>query len=463
MRSFKAVRIFRRAGLLVTITPLMAACSDVGPGSDEFEHAGVSRQALITPEFTAVAQANADLAETASSAFQNVGSTWEMVTTESLRYGCTRNGYQSWCSGMSYTNGEGGADPSLAYRDGPGKYLYSTHFWGTSLRVLRTTEPCPVNCGTPSWSRCDIGPFVNMDYPTAVWKSSTDEIWAVFANGSSGVKVVRINEPWTTPNCLYSQSTDNPATANAKTPRAAVDSAGDIHIVYVDPGAQQIRHVIFYTSSFTWSTVHNMNAPTVDSPGNTCLSSEIPGNACSPGDTLFGLGSTCLKARGTPDIAIDRTVVPNTLVVTYNERGSGTCSDKFEQRLYRSTGVGTTWTFQAVTTCKTSVHTAVRHFSVSGLGVTGLFQARSSYIQTGKKLTEVRWRSSDGGLTWSGLAISSPRAVNAPIDNYAGSICFWGDYEGIAPDIAYGSFFYSWASDQNPGPDWVIRGRPYDD
>lgn len=323
---------------------------------------------------------------------------------------------------------------------------------------MRTTEPCPAACATPTWSKCDAGQFTNNspDYPTLLWKS--DQVWFV-ADDAGLLTVVRINEPWTDPCSTnhYAFSAGNKAFA----PRAAFDSSGRIHIVYDDQNGPLIRHVTFDTNTLTWSSVHDIGPSVWGSAGSTCTDGT---GSCSD-VTLAGFASNCLKTRSFPDIAIDKTANPNTIVVTYNTQGSGSCNIYQEQRWYRSTGAGTAWTWQVVTGCKTSVHTGVRHYSDSGVaGLTGHFTARSSYRPTNTgSLQEVKWKTTDGGLTYAaGFGFTHFRTVTGPIPANPAS-CWWGDYEGIAADTAHSSFVYSWASNQNPGPDWVIRARALDE
>lgn len=110
--------------------------------------------------------------------------------------------------------------------------------------------------------------------------------------------------------------------------------------------------------------------------------------------------------------------------------------------------------------CDTSVLPTVRHYSATGVaGTPGLFQSHSTYKTGTDEVRQARWRSTNGGSSWSGTFISSARELSAPIHS---SDCYWGDYNALAADPANGSFFYGWG-DGDQGSDWVIRGRAIND
>lgn len=102
------------------------ACSSPST-SDEI---GISRQSLTVNEFTAVANAGVNYAESAGSAFQNSSGVWEFVASEFFNAGCTRDGFATWCPQPTSL---GGSDPTFVFRN-PVSLL------GSSLGFLRTSD-----------------------------------------------------------------------------------------------------------------------------------------------------------------------------------------------------------------------------------------------------------------------------------------------------------------------------------
>lgn len=375
---------------------------------------GTTRSELITTERTVLQETNRQIAETRSSVFQNASDEWEMVfgSNENLvggaqdpaywDYGCARDAYTTWCDyRLSSSLGQFGPDPSFAFRAGPTKYLYEMLMRADNggFRMMRTTEPCPTNCGGTSWSVCNISQ-TDIDFPTLL--SKDDEVWFTYikSNGTNNqLYVGRMNEPWCSSWSYWADNCSSLSGAAIGMPRAAFDSSGDMHIIFQNHNDLKIQHQVFRPGTGFLCDANNPKniADYLPPPTKKCLSCDRL--------TLSGLGSSCLRYESGPEIAIDKTASPNTIVATLTARGANSCDVKQEQRWYRSTDSGHNWSYRQVTGCKTSIFVGVDHYSAPGAPyTTGLFQSRSSYVPPGdNRLREVRWRSADAGLTWSGI------------------------------------------------------------
>ena len=67
-------------------------------------------------------------------------------------------------------------------------------------------------------------------------------------------------------------------------------------------------------------------------------------------------------------------------------------------------------------------------------------------------MRQVIWRSSDGGVNYSGAFVSPNRAVT-PVSG-----CYWGDYDGIASDMSHSSVYTNWSQSSDPAGNFSIRG-----
>ena len=368
--------------------------------------------------------------------------------TQKFDYGCARDAYNTWCKFvMDPGYDKIGPDNTTAFRGGSTHYLYQLKMKSdrAGFFVWRSQEPCPSSCASPTATYCTFTGS-NVDFPTLLWDATYDKMYFSYLKDDH-IKVGRLNDPfcsggwnnWADP-CLPGDM--------IRTPRAAVDAAGRIHIVFENRTAGRIQHHVFDPSTNTFDACSRIkDVSDYLPPAPHC-------GSCTE-NTYYGLGSACLAYGSDLGIAIDKST--GTLVVTLSAHGSGSCSQKQEQRIYRSTDDGQSWHLRLVTGCNTSIMDDVRYDQVPEHGWTpGLFQARSSYNPPGSQgLAEVRWRSGDDGITWGGIYITPTRSVTAPIH---ANNCYWGDYNGLAADPANQSFFYSFGNGDY-GPDWVIRAK----
>jgi hypothetical protein len=159
-----------------------------------------------------------------------------------------------------------------------------------------------------------------------------------------------------------------------------------------------------------------------------------------------------LKENFGPEIAYDE--ANGVLVVTYDSLG-GMCPDgtqKVETRWYTSHGtpLGASWNFSSVTGCQTSIQPTV---VFAGAGV---FHTMSSYVfssDSQHRLSQVDWRSANGGLNWSGVQITPPRSTPEPIN----AQCYWGDYTSSF-STTFTGVFYSWGQLDPSTSLWDVQG-----
>jgi hypothetical protein len=197
---------------------------------------------------------------------------------------------------------------------------------------------------------------------------------------------------------------------------------------------------------------------------NQCTVNGVSGQPCCQGTTMYGLQSTCIRSYFSPSIAIDRLSSPNLLVVAYGTPGSSGCTQDNETRWYTSNqtnaGSANGWVYSEVTGgCANTFHPWVAAANTPwGWGTAGLFQTAEGYVSGSSELSEVQWRSTNGGSIWSGTYVSNPRPTTSPAGEPPGPTdCWAGDFDGITYDGENSSFFYTWA-DQTSGV-WQITGE----
>jgi len=260
----------------VEATATGGAVSPPGPsgGPSGGEPVSQKSSALTSSVHTVDSRANRELAETNASAYQNASGQWEMVVgtntdmntlnvaedTANFDYGCARDSYTTWCHWtMSSSLGLFGPDDTLTYRGGPTHYLYMLKMRSDTagFRVMRTTDPCPSSCTTPSWSICNIS-FSGIDFPTVRWRPDNDSIYFTFVRGGQ-IYVGRINEPW----CSSWSYWADPDASGVSGARATFDESGKLHILFTTAGG--IKHQVFDPASgfvHTVTTVADYLPPT---------------------------------------------------------------------------------------------------------------------------------------------------------------------------------------------------------
>lgn len=435
------------------------------------------------------------------------GATWEMITSVNgttnsfLQYGCTRNNYGSWKTFQ--TSAIGGGSPGTA-GDTTGVYASAAgKTWIATLRnfapgqntlgiqTYSTAEPCPAS-GEPNWSQTDwtfmIQNKVGADHPTIVYDSVYDKKYVVWGNsiatGGANIMVLMINadgswHAWQEANSACSGCTSPSCTCNicanfppppggVGVPNAAIDSLGNVHVVY-DDGQSHIVHEWFADNGGGFSCLNNVVGP-VNGAQPFCA-------ACSTVGTFAQLGpqgSKCIRANSSPSIAIDHQPGPNAdeIVVAYNSYSAGAdCpSGGFsnETRVYTNGYWGLaswvsrlrscpyTWAFPRVTASS---------FAGAPAGTPGLFHLHVLAIATPVNGSVIPYecKTTDGGVTWPTCTILVP----APFMPYpiGTTSCYAGDYQGAAADPAHSRFFYDWGQPlyvNNGAGVYAIKGQTND-
>jgi hypothetical protein len=446
--------------------PFLAACGsefetpgtegDTTTGNSTEESVSTVSQALVTAETTIDSASGINLTESTASAFQAADGTWEMFDSSNstggrFDYSCTANAYTTWCQNAIFL-GSGG--PSAAIGD-TNSVSAQGFLYAVSLRAeqsgfwfFRTQDPCPGRSGSClnslPWqvSLEGVGATGSIDFPDIIKNPVNGDVWIVYRRNDTTGKIALARfsngQTWNTNLAVFEDNCAGLAGFGLDRVRAAFDSSGNIHIVYQDFSHSQIKHEVFSTATNTYQCKLNVIGPYSLPTSCGCGFPGIPGP------------TSCLRSLIAPTITVDQDISPNVLLVAYETPGSGTCTNKTETRIYRSTNAGASWTFQVVTGCQTSVQPRIAFPNQVG-ETAGVAQMMSTYNVTGlTTLSQVAWRSPDFGVSWSGVHISPERTVT----NLGG--CYSGDYNGIAPDSAHGSYFYSWS--QLSGTNWVNRG-----
>jgi hypothetical protein len=417
---------------------------------------GTVGKILTTAEKTIDSASGVNLTETSATAFQAADGTWEMFDSANsaagrFDYSCTANNYTTWCTNAIFL-GSGGASAAIGDTNSVSAQGY---VYAVSLRAeqsgfwfFRTKDPCPGRAGVCQnslpWdvSLEVVGANGTIDFPDIIKNPINDDVWIVYRRNDTTGKIVlarfQNGQIWNTNLAVFEDNCAGLTGFGLDRVRAAFDSSGNIHIVYQDFSHSQIKHEIFSTATNTYQCKLNVIGPYALPAICGCGFPGIPGP------------TSCLRSLIAPSITIDQHTNPNILLVAYETPGSNSCANKTETRIYRSTNGGTSWTFQTVTGCQTAVQPRIAFPNQVG-EIPGVVQMMTTYNTTGlTTLSQVAWRSADFGVTWSGTFISPERTVTN-LGN-----CYSGDYNGIAPDSAHGSYFYSWS--QLSGANWVNRG-----
>lgn len=379
-------------------------------------------------------------------------------TAGALTYGCTRDNYSTWRT-FSITDSAYGGDSSGYFRLNTNTFNYETLVTslasGTSgIHLLGTFEPCPTT-GSPGWFPWTFNAFPGnntVDYPFGIYVNQTDERYVTYTqvvNGHRAFYLIRIHEDLSFPDIWPNVPADL-GTHGVNWITSATDSAGNIHFVFADFTAMNIRHTMFNISTHQFTGTNQVIGP-YSYPNGSC-------GACPGIFTYTGLQSNCIRSNPSPSIDIDTASNPNSIVVAYTSAGtSAHCSGNqlSATYFYRSTNGGSTWTSAGQTACNSnSIFTrvaAARQIYVGGIA--GNFHVVSSYADIGvTKLSQVDWKSTNGGQFWSGVYITGQRTT-VPTGG-----CYMGDYQGAAADMLTNQFFYNWGELPSGASNWVIKG-----
>jgi hypothetical protein len=423
-------------------------------------------------------------AETAAIAVNSTNNVWETVTNYTnglsgrfdignFNYACTRNNYGSW-NEYNISGFQSGPDPSVIYRSNcPNvRVAYASLYAGTAawsgITLLLTGEPCRAS-GNPSWY-ASYFPTISdgsADHPWAVYKASTDVIYAVFTQKGDAAQFTLNVINFNTAQRFFSNCSNMPSGPGV--PVAAIDSSGDIHIAYWASN-NGMYHEVFHTSTNSFHCLNNYIGPIGWQPAGRCTydcGGAGLGPLCPTYSTYnnlldnAGAAQNCIVMNPVPTIAIDKTAIPNDLVVAYNTPGSGSCASYSEMRVYRNAGLGNgAWDYRMVTGCQNSIFPQAMPWWVDGYSSTAdLFYILSSY-SVGGYLYGTEWTSSNGGLNWSGTYYPSAyRPTPTPAQQCAEmSRCFIGHYDAAAADIPHNKRFYDWGAQGAGVPRVRIEG-----
>jgi hypothetical protein len=378
-----------------------------------------------------------------------VGSTWEMMHTynaglnQILMYSCQRdpNIAFNFTLGQPRNDGDTSGIFVSSSANSNKAYMFALLPGETGIRYYRTADPCPAGGCSPSCPSFGVFNLTmpsftsnSIDYPYGFYDDVNNNIWISFngnrvANGQTTLGLIKLNANDTASNFVFTCNTNSNQFANG-----AVDSNGDVHLIYLDNTVQKVRTVKFSrtTNSFDCSSVKDIG-PHTYSPNNC-------GTNCTTTPTLAGVGDGCLRDTFNPSIAIDRSVTPNNLVASYHTIGDANCPTKAETRMYRSTDLGLTWPTVNITLCQTSVKPRVATaFTPTVTAITNSFQVHTTHNVNGNQVAQVNW-SSLNNSTFFGAFMTGGRAIT---NNLGG--CYWGDYDGSIADLAHNNrFFFSW-------------------
>lgn len=414
------------------------------------------------------------LAETAAFATNtgvNGAGTWEMVATANspngdLEYGCTRDNYASWKTFDFATPGLGEGDTTAAYGSGDGLSYVLSFASSTGLRLFWTPEPCPANGNaawtTRSWTFASGGN--TLDHPALAYDPVYNKkyfVWTQTVNGLVDLQVTMLNPDLS----VHSVWSDGAACSNfhgaAVVPSAAVDPAGNVHIVYLDNtpagnGNESIVHEVFLHNGGGFSCVNNVVGPYRWPPAGCA--------GCPNWATWPNVGTPpCMRAQPAPSIAIDN-FNPTNLVVTYSTMSTDTScgAGTAETYVYHSNNLGGSWT-SVLRSCPTeAVFPRVATGTMpGGPSAPGLFHIVSDIQGNAVQLAPFDIKSTDGGQTWQTGGNGGWLAGGfTPTPINAGN-CYAGDYEGATPDLVHNRFFYAWGQPIT-GANWGIEGNTND-
>jgi hypothetical protein len=458
--------IARLAPLLLAGAALLVGCEP--PKDSEIS---VIPRAAVGADQVVAQKAGVDLSENAS-ALATVDGTPEVVVTSNggfnisnQYYGCSRDNYATWrtftIGGLSNIL----ADPSIIGRfAGPpsGNMFYMEMLSGngspTGVTIMKSHDPCPAS-GNPVWTRYTIGlnPDGSNDYPRLKYNDRNDTIWLLW-------KQLVQNPGMTPPQNLVLfalQIGDNGQIGNAipmfcsdvrfddmNVYDADVDSAGNIHVAFLDWNQRLMRHVKFDTHTSAWQCptqkIGNYAQPR-GSCGALCAGTPMYQNVTA---------GACLRETITPTLTVNRRT--GTMIVSYPTQGGvdDSCANTITNtRWYRSTDSGATWTWQAYTGCITSLQPVSR---AGGVGTQVNFHTMMTMdAQNGRNdAAQVHYKSTNDGVSWSGIYVSATRPfrVVGPV----GGSCYWGDYTAMTNDNGRSRIFMNW-SDAN-GTNSVLHG-----
>lgn len=360
-----------------------------------------------------------------------------------LIYSCDRNEgpFSTFFVPLADSNHSGDTSGMGKGQFGTNWRAYISALGGNGIRYYRTMEPCPTS-GAPTWTVGNIAPPITIngatiDYPHAFYDEATDQGWITFTaqllfTGQTTIGVLRLNA--TGDGGTYHMNTCDFNTNQFS--NGAVDANGDPLIVYKNQTTGFVRTVRFNrsTNTFDCSASGNMNVGPHAYQAANCA------GTCGATPTLALVGTGCLRDTFNPSIAIDLASFPANFVVTYHSAGSGMCANQGETRFYRKVAGAPGWTWAAVTGCQTSVQPRVTATRTVGWGsAPNVFDVATRYSVGGSNMRTVIWRSADAGASWVGTFASTSHSVT----NFPGG-CYWGDYIGIASDMAHNSVYMNW-------------------
>ncbi len=432
---------------------LHLSCDADGPSDSSVrEIVGTSREALTIGQTTINAVAGQVLTETSATAFRTAGGAWQRVNASNsgagrFDYSCTADNYASWCSHtlfMGAGNTAALGDVGLVSNGGATPRTYGVTM--TSARdgywFFRTTNPCPVSggsCQNSSWetSRHTVASPTLVDLPQILASPTTGDIWIV-SRGNTGMLLAKhsYGQAWNTNLTLYSNPCAGLVGKSTDRFRAAFDSNGQMHIVFVNYTDGIVQYEQFAPSGGGAFLCGLETVGPVNLPPDACGCGGVP--------TIPDLTNTCVRSLTIPNITVDMTA--NSMVVSYETNAGGACSGHTETRVYRKATIGSPWSYRMHTGCHTSVMPAVASINDGTSNV----HMMTLYNPSGTgNLRPVNWTSVDGGATWNnGTYIGNSIT-------FAGVNCYAGDYVSIVQDPPNASYFFTWG--QNT-PNWTIQG-----
>jgi hypothetical protein len=387
-----------------------------------------------------------------------VGSDWEMMNLanaqvpggfdQQMDYSCQRGGY-TYTHRVAFTGSDNFGDYSGFWNTDPANpykaYVVLMFNNTPGVRWLKSQDPCPTT-GAPTWIQNTI-PFPGVsavDYTYSFYDDYFNRMWITVGVALSAhphlptidlIQLFADDTPYPTVLDNYS----GPCTAinghSLQFANGVTDSAGDVHVVFLDSSANNIKTIIFRPATNTW------DCSTLTVVGGQMFQAVSPSCPCAGAGVAVnpGIGDGCLKMSTQPTIAIDKEQSPNWLNITYNSamanNPGGTATLWYASA---NNGLPGSWAWEGyyggggAISVKPRV-TAAYTPTLGGWG--GVFGTISQVGVGGGQVAPVFWSSSNGGQTWSGMQAGD---AWLPYSTWTG-LCYWGEYNGATGDLANAS------------------------